>query len=142
MNEIKWTSSPKIATVVARLAGGANSERPPTRPHRNISKPGDDIFHGEYRREDTEEWGYQRRAEGGKRKHQADDADAHQRRIGREAKDVDTSLCDARDQGDCGSDSDADTQWLHDRLSASLARGRYGVESRLHHGDRMLRTKW
>src|SRR6266404_8946584 len=27
MNEVKWTSSPKIATVVARLAGGANSEK-------------------------------------------------------------------------------------------------------------------
>src|ERR1700757_5463432 len=28
MNEITWTSNPKMATVVARLAGGANSERP------------------------------------------------------------------------------------------------------------------
>src|SRR5215471_17159491 len=27
MNEIKWTSSPKIATVMARLAGGAASEK-------------------------------------------------------------------------------------------------------------------
>src|SRR5215831_4807701 len=27
MNEITWTSNPKMATVVARLAGGANSER-------------------------------------------------------------------------------------------------------------------
>jgi hypothetical protein len=27
MNEIKWTSSPKIATVVAKLAGGAASEK-------------------------------------------------------------------------------------------------------------------
>src|SRR5215469_8433971 len=28
MNEIRWTSNPKMATVVARLTGGANSERP------------------------------------------------------------------------------------------------------------------
>ena len=27
MNEIKWTSSPKIAIVMGRLAGGADSEK-------------------------------------------------------------------------------------------------------------------
>jgi hypothetical protein len=27
MNEIKWTSIPKIATVVGRLAGGIDSEK-------------------------------------------------------------------------------------------------------------------
>ena len=34
--------------------------------------------------------------------------------IGPEAKDVEISLYDARDQGDCSSDSDADAQLFHD----------------------------
>jgi hypothetical protein len=62
MNEIKRMSSPKIATVVGMLAGGAASEK--LRGH-----------DAEDRREDAEEWGYQWRAEGGNREHQADDAD-------------------------------------------------------------------
>jgi hypothetical protein len=49
--------------------------RPPARLHRDIGKPGHDIFDGENHREDAEEWRYQGRAEGGKRKHQADGAD-------------------------------------------------------------------
>ncbi len=41
--------------------------RPPARLDGDIGKPGDDIFDGENRREDPEEWRYQGRAEGGKR---------------------------------------------------------------------------
>src|SRR5689334_23403240 len=48
------------------------SWRPPARPRRDIGKPCHDIFDRENRREDAEEWGYQRRPEGGKRKRQAD----------------------------------------------------------------------
>ena len=117
------------------------ARRPPARLHRNIGKPSHDIFDGENRREDAEEWGYQRRADRGKRKHQADDADAQPRRIGREAKDAAISFYDAGEQGECGGDGDADTQWLHDSSLASLARRRHGIESLPFHGDRILRIK-
>ena len=130
MNEITWTSSPKMATVLARLAGGANSERPgrrPARPHRNIGKRGYDVFDREYRREDVEKWGYQRRAQGGMRKHQTDRADAEQCRIGRQAKDVACPFCDAGNQGERRCNSDADTQWLHDGQLASLERAPHGT---------------
>src|SRR5271155_3128030 len=52
------------------------ARKPPARPPRDVGKPSYNIFDGENRREDAEEWGYQRRSEGGKRKRQADGADA------------------------------------------------------------------
>src|SRR5271169_4271174 len=50
--------------------------KPPARLSRDVGKPSHAIFDGKNRREDAEEWGYQRRPEGGKRKRQADGADA------------------------------------------------------------------
>src|SRR6202022_1131510 len=96
---------------------------------------------GENRRKDTKEWGYQRRAEGGKCKREADGTDAQQRRIGREAEDVATSFCGAYDQRDCGSDGDADAQWPHDGSLPSSGRGRHRGEARPHHGDRIVGSK-
>jgi len=80
-------------------------------------------------------------AHSGKRKHQADGADAQERRVGSEAEDVAASFRDAGEQGECGSDSDADAQRLHNESVASSERRRYGVGSRPHHGGCMLRAE-
>ena len=115
--------------------------RPPARLDHDKGEPGHEIFEGENRRKDTKEWGYQRRAEGGKCKREADGTDAQQRRIGREAEDVATPFCGAYDQRDCGSDGDADAQWPHNGSLPSSVRGRHRVEARSHHGDRIVGSK-